>query len=77
MLEDSCPLPLTPDEISEASEGDSMKDFIVDDEEGEEKSEGEDNPQEKQQATSSRLLEYHMPSCKIYFSCQSLLYCDI
>ncbi|KAJ6664927.1 hypothetical protein lerEdw1_005899, partial [Lerista edwardsae] len=65
VLEDSCPLPLTPAEISDASEGDSMKDFIVDDEEGEEleqeKSEDEHDLQEKQ-AMSSKLLEHHIPS---------------
>ncbi|XP_066476735.1 coiled-coil domain-containing protein 82 [Tiliqua scincoides] len=66
VLEDSCPSPFTPAEISDASESDSMKDFIVDDEEGEElgqeKSEDENHLQEKKQAMPCQLLDYHIPS---------------
>ncbi|XP_061484751.1 coiled-coil domain-containing protein 82 [Rhineura floridana] len=65
ILDDSCHPPLTPAEISDASDVDSMKDFIADDEEEEleqENSEDKSQLQKKKHAMSSTLLEKHIPS---------------
>lgn len=80
-MKDSRPLSFKPVEISDASENDSMKDFIVDDEEGEksgqekseDESEDENHLQEKKQTMASKLLDYHIPSCKIDISWKTVV----
>nr|XP_020665032.1 coiled-coil domain-containing protein 82 isoform X1 [Pogona vitticeps] len=65
-LDDSCQSPFSQAETSDTSDGDSMKDFIVEEEEGdglpeENLEENEGKPPEKKKAASSTLLEKHMP----------------
>ncbi|XP_062983202.1 coiled-coil domain-containing protein 82 [Elgaria multicarinata webbii] len=65
--DDFCHSPITQAEVSDTSEGDSMKDFIVDDEEGNEleqenSEENESQPQDKKRSLSRTFLEKHFPN---------------
>uniref|UniRef100_A0A8C8SZ15 Coiled-coil domain containing 82 n=1 Tax=Pelusios castaneus TaxID=367368 RepID=A0A8C8SZ15_9SAUR len=60
--ESSYHLPLTPTESSDIDDDDSMKDFVVEDEECAEPAEEKNQPQGKELAASKcQLLEYHVP----------------
>lgn len=76
--ESSYHLPLTPTESSDIDDDDSMKDFVVEDEdEGAESAEDENQPQRKELDTSKcQLLEYYVPRCKVKIS-NTLIYLHV